>query len=320
MVDIELIKGYFRMGLSYPEIVTMLFEVHGVSVSVRHLKRILKRNNLARRKNYTRLEPVVDFIESELGKSGRNHGYRWMHLKCIQNGLVVKRETIRVILGALDPEDVELRAIHRLRRRRYLCNGPNFQWHIDGYDKLKPYGICIHGCIDGFSRKIIWLKASYTNNDPTVIAGYYVEAVASLSGCPVRVRGDHGTENGHIEVFQKFLRHNDNAFLYGTSQLNQRIEAWWCILRKETGQFWMDLFQILAHDGVYSGTFLDKNLVQFCFMRLIQVCCTLLSRENRDIVITSVRQQDFSIIIEWIFLKFGEQRDSDRIESGSQAP
>ena len=22
-------------------------------------------------------------------------------------------------------------------------------WHIDGYDKLKPYGFPIHGCIDG---------------------------------------------------------------------------------------------------------------------------------------------------------------------------
>ena len=31
-----------------------------------------------------------------------------------------------------------------------LCyQGPNFIWHMDGYDKLKPYGITIHGCIDG---------------------------------------------------------------------------------------------------------------------------------------------------------------------------
>ena len=23
-------------------------------------------------------------------------------------------------------------------------------WHVDGYDKLKPFGFPIHGCIDGY--------------------------------------------------------------------------------------------------------------------------------------------------------------------------
>ena len=29
------------------------------------------------------------------------------------------------------------------------CAGPNQAWHCDGYDKLKPFGLAIHGCIDG---------------------------------------------------------------------------------------------------------------------------------------------------------------------------
>jgi len=28
-------------------------------------------------------------------------------------------------------------------------------WHIDGYDKLKPYGFPIHGCIDGSVKDVI---------------------------------------------------------------------------------------------------------------------------------------------------------------------
>ena len=28
-------------------------------------------------------------------------------------------------------------------------------WHIDGYDKLKPFDFAIHGAIDGYSRKIL---------------------------------------------------------------------------------------------------------------------------------------------------------------------
>lgn len=43
-------------------------------------------------------------------------------------------------------------------RRCYYSEGPSYVWHLDGYDKLKPYGFPIHGCIDGFSRKILWLE------------------------------------------------------------------------------------------------------------------------------------------------------------------
>ena len=46
----------------------------------------------------------------------------------------------------------------RLERRSYAVPGPNFIWHIDGYDKHKPFGLCIRGCTEGFSRKIIWLN------------------------------------------------------------------------------------------------------------------------------------------------------------------
>ena len=30
-------------------------------------------------------------------------------------------------------------------------------WHVDGYDKLKPFSFAIHSAIDGYSRKILWL-------------------------------------------------------------------------------------------------------------------------------------------------------------------
>lgn len=52
----------------------------------------------------------------------------------------------------IDPESVDRRKKHKLIRRHYVNPGPNFMWHIDGNDKLKPYGFAIHGCIDGFSR------------------------------------------------------------------------------------------------------------------------------------------------------------------------
>ena len=277
----NLIAMYFRLGMSQMEIIICLASTHQVTLSQRQLQRVLKRMDLYRRKNMSDLVHVALYIvhcTDQLSKSGQLHGYRWMHLKCLHHGFTVTQETVRLLLQILDPAGVELRRRRRLIRRRYQNRGPNFTWHMDGYDKLKPYGICIHGCIDGYSRYIIWLKAYTTNNNPKVIAGYFMNAVEEHNKCPRRVRADRGTENGLVKELQTFLRRNhhdsmadEKSFIYGTSVTNQRIEAWWALLRKQCIQFWIELFAGMKHEGKYTGDFLDKNLIQFCFLRQIQV-------------------------------------------------
>ncbi|KAE8577806.1 hypothetical protein XENTR_v10023069 [Xenopus tropicalis] len=271
------LQFYFRLGLSNNEILTILAHGHGVIISYRTLKRLCRKLGLYRRKNYTDIADVIDFIQSEMEGSGQMQGYRWLHLRLIQRGFVVTQKTVRQIIAAIDPEGVCLRTAHRLRRRRYHSQGPNAIWHIDSYDKLKPYGIAINGCIDGFSRYVIWMEAFTTNSNPKVIANYFIDAVTLRGGCPERIRTDHGTENGHIEQMQKFLRRQqtdnyagERSFMYGRSTANQRIEGWWSILRKQNVQFWINLFQTIQNDGHFSGNFLDKSLIQFCFLNLIQ--------------------------------------------------
>lgn len=271
------IKFYFGLGLQQEEIISFLLK-DDVSISSRHLKRVLKHLQLWRRKRYSNVDDVLSFIEEQLQCSSQLHGYRWMHLKCLQHGLVVSRETVRLILKELDPQGVSLRKRRRLKRREYYNKGPNYLWHIDGYDKLKPYGIAISGCIDGFSRYIVWLKASYTNYNPRVISGNFLTSLEELGSGPRTVRTDMGTENLHIEYIQKFLQSRNvedqvglPPFIYGTSQHNQRIESWWSILRKEHAQFWMNLFESLKDEDKFNGTFVDKSLIQFCFLNLIQV-------------------------------------------------
>ena len=63
-----------------------------------------------------------------------------------------------MLLSQMDEVGTARRKSRRLSRRLYFSKGPNFLWHIDGYDKLKPYGICIHGCIDGSVRKFNYLS------------------------------------------------------------------------------------------------------------------------------------------------------------------
>jgi hypothetical protein len=274
----ELVRLYFKLGFSQKEMLYSLAAKHRIIVSLRHLKRILKQLALYRRIHTTSIMEVALFIVEKLHSSGALHGYRWMHARCLENYIVVSNHTVRHLLGILDPNGVQMRQRRKLQRRIYRGVGPNFTWHTDCYDKLKPYGICISGCIDGFSRKIIWLQAHYTSSKPEIIAGYFIEAVVNNVGCPRRVRADRGTENVIVKDLQTFLRRNHrdnlsdgNSFVYGWSIANQRIEAWWCILRKKCSQFWMNLFSELKDNGEFTGNLIDKNLIQFCFMALIQV-------------------------------------------------
>ncbi|OWF56044.1 hypothetical protein KP79_PYT20971 [Mizuhopecten yessoensis] len=96
-----------------------------------------------------------------------------------------------------------------------------------------------------------------------------MDAVSELGGCPQLVRGDMGTENGHLARMQTLLS-GEESFLYGASMHNQRIESFWCILRKECSQFWMDTLRTLKDHGDFTGDAIDTSLIQFCFSTLVQ--------------------------------------------------
>ncbi|KAJ8677942.1 hypothetical protein QAD02_013729 [Eretmocerus hayati] len=121
------------------------------------LKRILNKMDL-RRKNLreSNMEKVCGAAVSEMRSVGMNLGYKALHRKPVYcHGLVVKRDTVYNIIRKADPEGVRRRKARHLVRRMFWSPGPNYTWHIDGYDKLKNYGFFIHGAIDGFSRYIL---------------------------------------------------------------------------------------------------------------------------------------------------------------------
>ncbi|KAJ8309892.1 hypothetical protein KUTeg_011757 [Tegillarca granosa] len=51
----------------------------------------------------------------------------------------------------LDPKAVSVRRRRRIKQKIYKSYGPSHVWHVCGYDKLKPYGFSIHGCIDRYT-------------------------------------------------------------------------------------------------------------------------------------------------------------------------
>eukprot|EP00794_Sanderia_malayensis_P015232 gene15232-biopygen12685 len=276
-----LIERYFKLGLTYEEINVCLYERHGVRLSLRHLKHLLKGMHLGRKgaQRESSLNQIFTAIREELLRSGANIGYRamWQRLRC-ERALVVSREVVRLALRIIDPDGVEERRKHRLQRRKYRSWGPNQLWHIDGYDKLKPYGFCIHGCIDGFSRRIMWLKVATSNNNPAAIAKYFLDCVRLTGGTPRVVRADKGTENGRVAGIQRFLRRDDldenasdKSFIYGKSVSNQRIEAWWSILRKGCTGWWIEHFKDIKENGLYSEcNIIHQECLKFCYIKLLQ--------------------------------------------------
>ena len=110
---------YFRLGLNHKEILYCLSQRHGIVVSLRHLKRFLRGLHLYRRKYKTDLLGVALFIEKELSKSGQLHGCRWLHRKCLLEGLVIDQETVRLLLLILGEGGVAIRRGRRLKRPRY---------------------------------------------------------------------------------------------------------------------------------------------------------------------------------------------------------
>ena len=147
-------------------------------------------------------------------------------------GLVVHRETIRTILKALDPEVFFLRAAHKLQRGTYVSNGANEIWHINSYDKLKPFGFSIHRYIDGFSCRILWLKVTLTNNNSKVIASYFIHCLNSVKKVSKVIQEDRGTGNIYVCQMHRYFRWNDkellsneDSFQFDSSAGNQRIEG-----------------------------------------------------------------------------------------------
>ena len=229
MDEEEAIRYYFSRKYEYNTILDFLDKYHDIKMSKRTLLNRLKEYGLSRRNCEIDEAILREHISRELEGPGNLLGYRAMWRKLhLKYDINVPRSSVEILLREMDPEGTRLRQARRLKRRKYTNPGPNCCWHADGYDKLKPYGLPIHGCIDRFSRRVIWLKLEMTNNDPKVIGKLFKDAITEAGGCPSILRTDRGTENGIMSSSQCFLRRNGTdslaglkAHRFGSSHSNQ---------------------------------------------------------------------------------------------------
>lgn len=133
----------------------------------------------------------------------------------------------------------------------------------------------IHGCIDGYSRLIIYLKCTTSMTASTIIPFFATAAVQY--GLPSRVRSDFGYENLFVAMVMNAIRGiNRGSHLTGRSVHNQRIERLWLDVYKEVGDFFHNEFTILEEDRL-----LDINNEKHIFA-LQQVYLTYINKKLDD--------------------------------------
>ena len=142
-------------------------------------------------------------------------------------GIQVTEAFVRANLPKQDHAAAAVRLHRAVRRRVYSVAGAQVLWHSDGCHHLVQYGIVLHGCIDGFSRKIMWF-AFRDNNSSDTVGELHRRAILE-HGLPRVIRTDYGFENSKIWATTNALRDLGYRvkFIRGRSVHNQRIERLW---------------------------------------------------------------------------------------------
>ena len=85
----------------------------------------------------------------------------------------------------------------------------------------------------------MWLEVGASNNNPSIIAQYFVDCVRQIGGTPKMIRADCGTESTYIAALQRFFRRDGN----GKQWLPINV---FCRASKFP-------IKVLKHGGVYLG-------------------------------------------------------------------
>ena len=142
---------------------------------------------------------TIKRVSNELSTLLIKVGYRQMtemtETITVKYNINVSKNDVLKVLKELNPSDVQDRWRKLITCRIYDTNRLADVYHIDGNDKLKRCRFTMHGCIDEFSRKILSLHVSSSNNDPPIIANFYLSCINKYNICPRTLRMDRRNEN-----------------------------------------------------------------------------------------------------------------------------
>ena len=118
------------------------------------IKNYMRKYKITRQPFSTISNSSLDAIVKDYKHEHPNTGIRYIRGHLFQKGLRIQRQRIVASLSRVD--DVAKVILHNttIKRREYKSARPNALWHIDGHHKLGPWGIVIHGFIDGYDRVV----------------------------------------------------------------------------------------------------------------------------------------------------------------------
>ena len=141
--------------------------------------------------------------------------------------LRVQRRRVRESLTRVDPVNAALRWGIVVSRRKYSVPWPNSLWHLDGHHSLIRWDLVIHGWIDGFSRRIVFLRCSDNNLSQTVLE-LFLKAIEKDGFWPSRIRVGYGVENVLVcDAMVEARGEGRGSFIAGPFTRNKRIERLW---------------------------------------------------------------------------------------------
>jgi hypothetical protein len=176
------------------------------------------------------------------------------------------------------PEALRERKLRRWKRKVFVAAGVNHIWPMDQHDKWKRFGLWLHVATDAFSGKILWLKIWWTNRNPRLICGWFLDTVQELGGplkkqhltfipycchlfqlgMPLLTQSDPGSENYGVANAQTFIRQACDSSLVGTAQhkfkrekTNVKSEIEWSQLRLHFSPGYENLLDYGVNNGIY---------------------------------------------------------------------
>ena len=246
-IPCEIIEDLSSIGFSWSKIAKVF------SVSRWTVNRRAKEYNLEELQGFSDISnsELDNIIASYVSHHGGTVGQVYIAGYLQSVGLRIQRHRVRGSLVRLDPENRALRWGCVISRRVYHVPWPNSLWHLDGHHSLIRWGLVIHGWIDGFSRRIIFLKCS-NNTYATSVQELFLKAVEADGGLwPSRVRVDKGVENVLVcETMVNFCVEGRGSFIAGPSTRNQRIERLWREVFRCVELFFYYLFYALEQKGL----------------------------------------------------------------------
>eukprot|EP00794_Sanderia_malayensis_P016370 gene16370-18012_t len=197
-------------------------------------------------------QDLDQLLRSIIGLNPRA-GEKYIRGSLRSRGINVERRRVRERLHKIDPIGRAERRSLAIQRRVYNVPAPNCLWHIDTNHKLIAWRFVFHGCIDGYSRMIIYVKCT-DNNLASTAAKYFIDGVSEY-GFPSTVRGDCGVENYDIARFMISGRGTGRgSFITGRSVHNTRIERLWREVNRIVGHIYSEIFKHMESIGILDST------------------------------------------------------------------